>query len=83
MTTKRPKRASGAKTRPSADDLRASVLRLAMLADYQHPEGGLNPACVPGAPNASKIAPVVGVSRARVQQILREARSTSTQQVAG
>lgn len=77
MTTTRPKRADGAKTRPSANDLRAYVLSLAALPLYQHPEGGLNPACVPGAPNASKIAPVVGVSRARVQQILREARAAA------
>lgn len=65
----RPSKASA-----SADELRARVLEMAASPEYQHPSGGQNPACVPGAPNASKIAPQVGVTRARVQQILREAR---------
>lgn len=63
------------KSRPRTEDLRERVKKLASEPEYQHPPGSPNPACVAGAPNASKIAPLVGVKRARVQQILRELRA--------
>lgn len=71
------------KTRPGADALRDRVRSLASEREYQHHDGA-NPACVPGSPNLSLIAREVGVSRARVQQIMREAaRGTADSSLTG